>query len=274
MLAIDRLSVVFFRFLAVRLNVWHKKGPIMPTVAACPKCSKKYRVQDAMLGKRVKCSNVGCQHLFAVVAEDQPVVKKDLEIPLLTAHISTPPKAAANKGWNWNFLRAESDDVKLARIDAQTKLEAAKIAAAHTAELERIAVQRTAEVAKLAAQEQRQKAWSKFWFQLRIGFLAIFLGFFGLIAGLVLLGRGVANTSPQTAASIAPSQYPNQFHSTPTPAATLSDATSVKSERSGKQGNGKWVESESEKAYEKKNGVEVVHRKDGTTYERKAAKKK
>lgn len=43
---------------------------------------------------------------------------------------------------------------------------------------------------------------------------------------------------------------------------------------SKKPRKGVYQESEAEKAYEAANGVEVVHRKDGTTYERKALKKK
>lgn len=98
----------------------------MTIVAACPKCSKQYRVKDEFAGKRVKCSTPDCQTSFQVSAPIVIVEKKEPVVPTIVVSGPKSEQPPKKTGWNWSFLKGESEDVKIARIEAQAKVEAIK----------------------------------------------------------------------------------------------------------------------------------------------------
>lgn len=116
-----------------------------------------------------------------------------------------------------------------------------------------------------------------FWFQIRLGLLTIVLGFLGLVGLAMWVGKNAA-VSTYNAVQSAPT-LPASAHVSPTEPPARTPPVAEKPEHkmpnfSGHYKNGKWVESAAEKAYEKANGVEVIHHKDGSQSERKDSKKK
>ena len=125
--------------------------------------------------------------------------------------------------------------------------------------------------ARIAAEDARRAAkarsWKQFWFKIRISVLGTVLAFLSLIAASAYFfgpptcfdssSRTRVSAHGDAVHSTQPSNSADAFHS---PDRT---ANSKKS----------FVESEKEKEYERKHNVEVVHKNDGTTYERKAPKK-
>ena len=120
--------------------------------------------------------------------------------------------------------------------------------------------------AKIAAKEPqfvaKAKAPKRFWFKVKfvivgviVAIAGVIVAFVSLIGGLIYLGR---NTPPSS----------NEARSSPPAVSRPSEP------RAANTGNKPYKESVAEKIYEKATGKEVVHRKDGTTYERKQPKKR
>lgn len=131
--------------------------------------------------------------------------------------------------------------------------------------------------AEIAARLAREVAWKQFWFKMKVFVCcASLLAIAGSWYTLANLRRYVSPAtyqtlpqplvSPQTVYGPPVSQQPPAFVPP-----TVNEKTTHERQPAKPRG---FVESEAEKAYERANGVEVVHRKDGTTYERKAPKKK
>ncbi len=124
--------------------------------------------------------------------------------------------------------------------------------------------------AKLAAIEAKrlakENAWRRFWFHVKLMVFGVVLGCFLLIGFLVYL---VSRVTPSY------SRYPTYepvaapVYSAP-PTVAPREQPFTPPDRSNK----KFVESKFEKAYERAMGVEIVHKKDGSTYTRKAPKKR
>ena len=117
----------------------------------------------------------------------------------------------------------------------------------------------TAEEAQFVA---KTKAPKRFWFKVKfvivgviVAITGVIAAFVSLIGGLIYLGRNAPPSSGEARSSPPAVSRPSE----PRPVNT---------------GNKPYKESVAEKLYEKATGKEVVHRKDGTTYERKQPKKR
>lgn len=117
----------------------------------------------------------------------------------------------------------------------------------------------TAEKTQFVAKTKVRKP---FWFALKLMIVGgavviagVIFAFTSLIGGLIYLGRNAPQSSDEARSPPPAVSRPSE----PRPANT-----------SNKPHN----ESAAEKLYEKVTGKEVVHRKDGTTYERKQPKKR
>ncbi len=71
----------------------------MPEVVSCPKCQRKSRVPDALVGKRVKCP--GCAEIFTATVGAAPPPKKE-----------APPKTDEDEGGAYEVV----DDRKRGRV--------------------------------------------------------------------------------------------------------------------------------------------------------------
>ena len=137
-----------------------------------------------------------------------------------------------------------------------------------------------------AAQARRAtkiKERKQFWFRLRLAILSIPLAFLLYVLWMTVFRplpvpfrerqdqrQYLAPSFPSPPAASSQTnviEIKTEKH-TERPAAPPSNFTPPKA--SNPKG---FVESEAEKEYERKNGVEIVHRKDGTTYTRKAQSK-
>lgn len=121
---------------------------------------------------------------------------------------------------------------------------------------------------RIAAEEAQRaakaKAWNQFWFHVKLVIGGVFILFVSLIGLLVFSVRNIPPSSHFTSSPIRESV-------SPIPREIPIQQSKIKNQASSSKG---YVESEAEKEYERKNGVEIVHKKDGTTYERKALKKR
>ncbi len=118
----------------------------------------------------------------------------------------------------------------------------------------------------------------RFWFVLKLVFACIGAGTLILFAALIYgLSHFKPASVPQSHEVSRPIQQPSQPIQQPIqqpirqPSPPIQQPSFTPPKPSTPKG---FVESEAEKEFERKNGVEIVHRKDGTTYTRKATSKK
>lgn len=111
--------------------------------------------------------------------------------------------------------------------------------------------------AKEALIAAKAKAWKRFWFNVKLVIVGVFVAFVSLIGGLIYLGRNAPPRSYEVSPPIANSSTPI---ATPRP-------TPIASPRPKAH-----AESDAEKQYESKTGNEIVHRKNGTIYVRQSNK--
>lgn len=141
----------------------------------------------------------------------------------------------------------------------------------------RIAAKQAAEAAKRAEKEAciaaKKAAWARFWFQVKATIAIVFFSFFGLIAWAMYVSKDrpvVQYTAPASSGSSAASGS-SVASGAPVPTAPANN--DEKPKKHSPASDGDYKEGFVEKVYEKATGKEVVHKKDGTTYERKKPKR-
>lgn len=189
---------------------------------ACDNCGKAMKVPESAAGKSGKCK--ACNAMI-VVPRAEIIVPVKSPPPI----VMVPERQSDGLvGFLKRLAAGESDDVKKTKI-----------------------------IAKTIEKDRKRKAWQSFWFQIRLGMLAVFVCLVGLVAWIGYVTKDAARitvissaapiASPSIASSPAKESKPHHFFD-------------------GKK------EGKVEKAYEAIKGVEVVHKKDGTTYERRKPK--
>lgn len=112
-------------------------------------------------------------------------------------------------------------------------------------------------VAKEEAVQARRIAWKSFWFRVQLWTLGLLTAFVALIVYALWITKDTPRIFVEHSVT-PPSSAPSAPH-----AAVPSKSKPAKSQKPSKEGI-------MEKLYEKATGKEVVHKKDGTTYERRA----
>lgn len=129
-----------------------------------------------------------------------------------------------------------------------------------------------AKAAALAAKEAKiaakRAAWKRFWFQVKLTVAIVFFSAVGLLGWAVYVTKDAPRVN-YVSNVMAPT--PQNIPSTPEP--PRKDQTDPAKQPKPKSDDGRFHESKLEKAKEWWTGKEIVHKKDGTTYERDKPKK-
>lgn len=231
----------------------------------CGSCGKTLTVKDSNAGKRGKCPDCG-----AAISVPELIATPPREPDVPDPFIAIAPNTGSSKGSVGgspvsifgNAMTGLFEPVP-ASHNVETKraafrfpfsfFESADDKRARLLAIEEKA--RAAELARIAKKVARREGWKQFWFNLRLT-ICLLVGLpIVLIIILVIVGIFMPHSGSSYSSSSPPSTQPAMSTVSPTKHQAKDD--------------GNYKESFVEKIYEKSTGKEVVHKKNGTIYERK-----